>query len=34
VMVLLSPTMKMPSHAGNDAAGALWPRRDVDVESC
>jgi hypothetical protein len=23
----------MPSHAGDGAAEATWPRRDVDVES-
>jgi hypothetical protein len=26
--------MMLPSHAGDSAAGATWPRRDVDVESC
>jgi hypothetical protein len=25
---------KLPSHEGNDAVGATWPRRDVDAESC
>jgi hypothetical protein len=24
----------MPTHGGDDAAGATWPRRDVDAESC
>jgi hypothetical protein len=23
-----------PSHAGDGAIGATWPRRDVDVETC
>jgi hypothetical protein len=26
--------MVLPSHASDVAAGATWPRRDVDVESC
>jgi hypothetical protein len=26
--------MVLSSHAGNGAAGATWPRRDVNVESC
>jgi hypothetical protein len=26
--------MSMPSHCGNDAAKATWPRRDVNAESC
>jgi hypothetical protein len=34
VMALLSPAMKMLSHAGDDAAGATWPRCDIDVDSC
>jgi hypothetical protein len=33
VTMLLSPAMKMPSHAGNDAARVTWPWRDVDAES-
>jgi hypothetical protein len=24
----------LPSHAGDGAAEASWPRRDVDIESC
>jgi hypothetical protein len=24
----------LSGHAGNDAARATWPRRDVDAESC
>jgi hypothetical protein len=24
----------LPSHTGDDVAGATWPRRDVDAESC
>jgi hypothetical protein len=27
-------TMSVPSHAGDQAAEATWPRRDVDVKSC
>jgi hypothetical protein len=24
----------LSSHAGDVTAGATWPRRDVDIESC
>jgi hypothetical protein len=34
VMALLNPMMKMSSHAGDDVAGATWPRCDVGIESC
>jgi hypothetical protein len=34
VMALLSPTMKMLSHAVDDVAGATGLRHDVDAESC
>jgi hypothetical protein len=33
VTALLSPAMKMSSHASDDAAEATWPRCDIDAES-